>query len=380
MIGDNSTNPDFMLKILHQELPPQDIHGGLGTGLDASIPYQEDAPVTIPPDFRFPFPQVIDSTTIAAFRSCPQKAFRQYFQHWKPQGESVHLIAGGAFAAGLEAARTAYYADGWDMSSAEAMGIKALVEKYGDFQCPEDSVKSLERMVGALEYYFTRYPLDTDPAKPAKFTNGRLGIELSFSEPLPVAHPVTGNPILFAGRSDMVCEFAGGIYIEDDKTTSQLGATWSKQWDLRSQFTGYCWAARQSNIPVTGVLVRGVSILKTKYDTQQALTYRANWEMDRWLAQVVRDIERMKVAWETGYWDYALDEACTQYGGCSLQRVCKSESPDTWLPMYFTPRVWNPLLREEETLGTYLIRAHESGALSDSEFQDFCDHNPGSVG
>lgn len=51
------------------------------------------------------FPHAIDSTMLATFRSCPQKFFRQYIQHWKPKTESVHLIAGGAFAAGIEAAR-----------------------------------------------------------------------------------------------------------------------------------------------------------------------------------------------------------------------------------------------------------------------------------
>ena len=30
------------------------------------------------------FPHAVDSTMLATFRSCPQKFFRQYVQHWKP--------------------------------------------------------------------------------------------------------------------------------------------------------------------------------------------------------------------------------------------------------------------------------------------------------
>ena len=215
------------------------------------------------------FPPTIDSTILANFRSCPQKAFRQYFQHWKPKNESVHLVAGGAYAKGLEVARRAFYEDKRPPDECEALGIGALIQAYGNFECPPDSAKSLERTAGALEFYFDQYPLGVDNAIPITWGDGRRGIEFSFAEPLSIFHPETGDPILYTGRSDMVVDFAGGVYIEDDKTASSLGASWSKQWEHRSQFTGYCWGARRIGIPAQGVLVRGVSILKTKYDTQQ---------------------------------------------------------------------------------------------------------------
>lgn len=151
----------------------------------------------------------------------------------------------------------------------------------------------------------------------------------------------------------MVAEALGGIYVYDEKTASSLGASWGRQWDLRSQFTGYCWAAREYGIAATGVIVRGVSILKTKYDTQQAITYRTPWEVDRWLDQSCRDIERMIECWKSGYWDFNLDHACTEYGGCSLNTICKSKDPEAWLPMYFTQRVWDPLARKELTVEEY---------------------------
>jgi hypothetical protein len=146
---------------------------------------------------------------------------------------------------------------------------------------------------------------------------------------------------------DGVMDYAGSLYGLDDKTTSSLGASWSKQWDLRGQFTGYCWGAQQAGIPLSGFLVRGLSILKTKYDTQQALTYRPPWMIARWYQQLLRDIERMKVCWEAGYWDYALDEACNAYGGCEFKRVCLSADPQQWLETEFTRRRWDPVKREE---------------------------------
>jgi hypothetical protein len=247
------------------------------------------------------FPQVVDATMLANFRSCPQKLFRMYIEHWKPKGESIHLHAGKCFARGLEATRRAFYEDGHSEEDSIALGVTTLLQAYGDFECPEGVAKTPERMAGALEFYFSQYPPSTDAAKPLILPSGRAAIEFSFAQPLAFTHPISGDPIIYAGRSDMICTFADGVYIEDDKTASQLGASWSKQWDLRSQFTGYCWAAREVGLPVNGVLVRGISILKTKYDTLQALTYRPDWEIARWLEQLYCDLGRMVQAWKIGY-------------------------------------------------------------------------------
>ncbi len=297
------------------------------------------------------FPHAVDSTLISTFRSCPQKFFRSYLEHWKAKGESVHLVAGSAFAKGLEVARKAFFEEGRSADESIALGVGALMEAYGDFECPPDSGKSLERTAGAFEFYFTQYPLEKD--KPLTLANGARAIEFSFAEPLPIKHPETGDPLIYCGRSDMVTEFAGGNYILDDKTTSQLGASWARQWELRSQFTGYAWACKKAGVDPKGALVRGVSILKTKYDTLQAVTYRPEWEIERWYQQVLRDIRRMLACWEEGYWDYNLDHACTEYGGCAFVQICKSQTPEDWLPMQFEQRVWDPLSRREMTPAEY---------------------------
>lgn len=58
-------------------------------------------------------------------------------------------------------------------------------------------------------------------------------------------------------------------------------------------------------------------------------------------------------SWKSGHWDYNLDHACTEYGGCALTAVCKSKDPEAWLPMYFTQRVWDPLARKELSVAEY---------------------------
>lgn len=300
------------------------------------------------PQIRPLFPPTVDSTILSAFRSCPRKFQLQYVEHWKSLTTSVHLVAGGAFAAAIESARTAFYVEGRSAADAEAAGLSALIAHYGDFNCPDDSAKSLERMLGAFEFYLYHYPLGADGADPITLPSGRRGIEFSFAEPLEVRHPVTGDPILYTGRSDMIANRHGtGVWIYDEKTTSSLGATWGRQWEMRSQFTGYSWAARRQGIKTAGAIVRGVSILKTKYDTLEVPTYRSDYEIDRWESQTIRDVQRMIRCWEDGYWDYSLDGACTDYGGCSFVPICKVSNPEEWLPAKFTQKVWEPLARRE---------------------------------
>lgn len=326
---------------------------------------------------RPPFPHVLDSTLVAAFRSCPRKFYLSYVEHWKPKSDSVHLVAGAAFAKGLEVARKAFFAgeverpvfeeslteeglpiktlrwvtercEPGDGELATALGLHALLASYGNFSCPPDSAKSAERMAAALQYYMDEYPLHAEKAPPTEMPGGGLGVEFSFAEPLEIAHPETGDPLLYCGRMDQVVDFAGAKFGEDDKTTSSLGATWSGQWDLRSQFTGYTWGCQRAGIPLEGFLVRGVGILKTKFDTQEAITYRPAWQIERWHAQLLRDVKRMIACWQEGYWDYNLDNACTEYGGCIFRRVCLSQDPQPWLEQGFVRKIWNPLTRVEE--------------------------------
>lgn len=322
------------------------------------------------------FPSLFDSSMLASYKACQVKFWRTHIQHWKPIGESVHLVSGGAFAKGLEAARKAFFSGirmvpipvlneanritgyTWEDQPCESgnaalaltIGLAALMAKYGTFECPADSAKSLERTMGALEFYFDHYPLTWDDSVPILLANGSRAIEFSFAHPLPILHPETGDPILYTGSMDAVIATLGDTFICDEKTTTQLGATWSSQWDLRAQFTGYAWGCREAGIRVAGAVVRGVSILKTKYDTLAPVTYRPEWLIETWYSEMLETIDEIVQKWKTGKWRHNFDESCQAYGGCGLKRICLSQTPDPWLETYFEKKVWNPVTKEEKKL------------------------------
>ena len=302
------------------------------------------------------FPMTLDNTMRAAFITCPQKYWRTYFQHWKPRMESVDLVAGKAFAAGVEEVRKEYHErKNLDTEACLTVGVQKLITEYGDFEPPLGHVKTLDRMIGALDEYFRNYGFATDHIQP-HFHNDKPAIEFSFAIPIPnTAHPTTGEPILYTGRFDMLGVYNNALFVVDEKTTKQLGQSWLKSWTMASQFTGYCWAAKEYGYPVAGAIIRGISILKTKYGHAESLQYRPQWFIDRWLVQLAKDVKRMVAAWEADDWDFDLNTGCTTYGGCPLTDACNSQNPVRVLEQDFVKRVWDPLAHEEHNLVDYEV-------------------------
>lgn len=295
---------------------------------------------------RINFPSVVDSTMIAAFRACPRKFWWNYIRRIEPQGQNIHLHAGASFAAAMNAARFAFYVKGETADDAVMMGVAALCQHWGPtYEAPEGENKSLDRMMLAVVEYFHEYPLETDLIKPLKISEGKIATEITFALPLDEAprHPITGDPIIYAGRFDMIGERDGVLFIVDEKTTSQLGPTWANQWTLRSQFTGYAWGAKSYGYPVAGAIIRGISILKEKYGHAQVITYRPEWQINRWLHQINRDIERMVQSYLTQEWDFNLDHSCSAFGACPYLRLCENIDPEPFIPLYYQENKWDPL-------------------------------------
>lgn len=291
-----------------------------------------------------PFPRVIDNTMRSAWRKCPQSFNRSFIENLAPTVESTHLIGGGAFAAGLAAARVAH-AKGYPLAYAYAQGVEALIKAYGrHVPAPDTSSqkKSLARILDAYWEYFHVYPIDTDFLQTA-IIGGQPAVEFTFCLPSEVPHPDSGDPVLIGGRFDRIATFNDNLLISDEKTTVALGAQWSDQWSLDSQFTTYIWGARQHKIPVTGAVVRGVGIYVDRVEIVSVPISRTPHDIERWWRQLNRDIFAMTRAYQEGYFDYALDKLhCAAYGGCAFRQLCLTEPNEAnWLGDY-RHRLWEP--------------------------------------
>jgi hypothetical protein len=304
----------------------------------------------LPPE-AVQFPSLIDNSMMDDFRKCEQRWFYKHCRKLAMLDDNVHLIAGGAYAKGLETVRKRYFDDGWPLQDAIRAGVRALIAYYGGFEPHgRHTAKNVWRMIGALEHHFNRWPIDSN-LKPFKPEGAKKHtIEFSFAEPLPLDNPDTGEPLIYSGKCDFIGfdEETGLIGPVDDKTTTQLGDYWLSKWDLNSQMFGYIWASRRAGYPSMAAFIRGISILKTRYGDAEAQTYASDEAIAKWYISLLASIKRMIRAYtEFREKDEALQMAwggaCTDFGGCGFKILCESEQPEIWIPVHYTVNRWNPL-------------------------------------
>ncbi|HEY0723358.1 MAG TPA: PD-(D/E)XK nuclease family protein [Pyrinomonadaceae bacterium] len=300
-------------------------------------------------------PREIDATQITCLRACPQKFKLEFCYGLRPTMFSVDLHAGGCFATGVETVGKAVHEHKLPLEVALQKGLAAYLDAWGDFVPMKDTPKTKERTWEAVEEYFKMWPPLTDHVQP-HFIQGKPTYETTFAIPLePVnsknvdtgdsfpLHP-SGEPFIYTGKLDRLGDWRGKLVGQDEKTTTSIGAKWSDQWLLRSQFMGYCWALQQMGLNVDTIIVRGIGILKTKFTLVEAAPTYTTFMLERWKEQLRRDLWRLRRMWDEGYFDFNLAEACTSYGGCPFNGLCTSPNPEAWMDQ-FTVRRWNPLLK-----------------------------------
>jgi hypothetical protein len=315
-------------------------------------------------------PHNIDSTMISCARSCMEKFRLEFIYGLRPAGLSIDLHAGACFATAVEHTRKAFFQKGKALDASLIEGHAAFAVAWGNFEIPahKKTYKTFDRTWAAVEEYFTQWPPATDHLQPY-FVNGKPTFEFTFAIPLePVAalpqdgtryasynpddhpgqfplHP-NGEPWLYSGRLDMLGTWKGKFPVfEDDKTQGgSISTGWSEKWNLRSQFIGYTWACQQSGLDLDSGVVRGIAIQQTQIATNEALkTYNAHI-VAKWHDQLRRDLWRIRQAWDSGYFDLNLADACTTFGNCIFMNMCSAtpEMRENWFNDYEVRR-WNPL-------------------------------------
>lgn len=293
---------------------------------------------------------LVDSSIISTFRSCRRKFYWNYVQRLKPLGTSIHLVAGGAFASGIEAARIAQFGPsnptGRKLSANELAyaAMPAFSAHWGDYPDCGEEAKNFHNTFHALERYLEEFHPVDDMVLPYMKPDGNPATEFSFAIPLPIDNPA-GEPYLFAGRFDLLGYFGGKdgvLVVQDEKTTSALGPMWLRQWDLRGQFIGYTWACRQLGYPVDHCVIRGIAIQKTQHQFLNVPVQYSQHIVDRWYAELIQTCHEINFHFENDLWPYNFAEACGSYGGCSFSELCLAKTPEPWLNNY-EKNTWSPI-------------------------------------
>jgi hypothetical protein len=237
--------------------------------------------------------------------------------------------------------------DGRSFDDARCAGISAFIDFWGDFEPQaENEVKTFENVLTAWLEYFDAYPPEEDPFKPFTRTDGGAMIECTFAIPLPILHPDTGEPLYYGGRYDMLATSGALNYVQDEKTSKRIDPNWSKLWQMRAQFIGYVWAARQYGFDVYGYVARGIIIHKNDSVHVQAIAGVPQWRIEHWYNQMLRQVQRLVDCYKENYFDFAYGEACFAYfKPCIFMPLCTSDTPENWYPDY-VERTWDPLKKD----------------------------------
>jgi len=288
---------------------------------------------------------------LSTFRSCRKKFEYSYIKKLAPIGESIHLAAGGAFAAACEAARNHQFIS----SPTKALPVDDLLHaaigpfmKAWDLYNPgEDETKNHHNVFHAFETYITEYHPFTDPVQPQMFED-KPSTEFTFAIPLPINHPDFNSPFIFVGRFDLLGKFYDLPVILDEKTTSALGPYWLQQWSLRGQFLGYVWACQQLGYSINTAIIRGVALLKTQHNFVSVPVTYPQHLVDRWYIELLETLNEIIHFYKENRFAYNFSDACTSYGGCSFKELCLANDPTPWLSNFQT-RIWSPVKIEEHT-------------------------------
>jgi hypothetical protein len=309
-------------------------------------------------ELSYELPQVVDSTIITSGRSCMKKCFNAHMQHLRGDGEHIALLAGGTFAAGLEAFRWHAFTNFHQPDYAFDFALQAMIIRWGDYVLtdPKDT-RQFDKIAWALREYFKKWPTLSDPIRP-HLSGPRedptfefsFAVELEPSKGFPL-HPTTYEPFIYAGRFDLM-----GMYndilpvIEDDKTTRILGPSWMDQWVMRHQFLGYIWALKQLGYPHRHVVVRGIGLKKELELIETQPIHVPNHMLDKFEDSLRSTLHRMvQVVTDArdkgGMPDPEFGEACIQYfKPCVYTPLCLS-TPQNELRFMRTMNreKWDPL-------------------------------------
>ena len=298
----------------------------------------------------------LDSTSLGAFKTCPQRYLLEIVLGYQLRDSNVHL----QFGIWVHASAERYArqrADGATHEDALRDTLHWLLRETWDreLQRPWNSghnEKTRFTLVRSVVWYLDQYG-ENDPLQTVVQSNGRPAVELSFRFDSGYRALSTGEMFVICGHMDRKARFNGEPMIADIKTTrTALGQQFFSQFTPHNQFSIYLLADQVvSEDPARGLVVDGMQVLVGGTRFQRGVVTRTqeqlaefHQDLGLWIEQLEEAAQRARRA---GASAWAMnDKSCSMYGGCPFQAVC-SRSPSaraSFLRANYRQRIWDPLI------------------------------------
>jgi hypothetical protein len=286
-----------------------------------------------------------DSTSLGWFKECPRKYYLSMIRGLRGRAvdQSVHLRWGGLYHSALERYDRLTF-EGAERENAIRDVVRYILTETWDTAGgrpwePEHNAKTRDGLVRSVLWYLEYFR--DDNAATIRLANGKPAVELSFRL------PIDGDLVL-CGHLDRVVHWpqGGGDFVMDRKTTgSAVGSYYFDQYKPDNQMSLYSFAgAAILSAPIKGVIIDAVQVGVTFSRYARGLTYRSQDELDEWLSETYRWIQKVHAAVDEDYFP-ANDKACHHYGGCVFRKVCSAapQVREQIIQSDYEVRPWNPL-------------------------------------
>lgn len=294
-----------------------------------------------------------DSTSLGAFKTCPQYYKYSIIDGYSSKHENVHLTFGIAMHSALET-YDRERALGADHEEATRCAVRRALRDTWRFDVKrpwqsDDSQKNRLTLVRSVVWYLAQY--EFDPAKTIILSNGKPAVELSFRFDLELESHISSDTYLLCGHLDKMVELEDKIWTLDRKTSKQmLDDKYFDKYSPDNQMSLYDVAGNliYQDRNISGLIIDAMQVGASFTRFKRGKVYRSKTQKEEWLKDTVYFIRQAERYALDNYYP-KNDKACTMYGGCPFRLVC-SASPESRAPLLnglFTRRTWDPLVTRE---------------------------------
>ncbi len=280
-----------------------------------------------------------DSTSLGLLLDCPYKYYLTIILGYQKDPMPPPLWFGIQFHKAIENYVKAQVAGKTDPLLIAI--TQALKDSWG-YECT-DNRRNRYALIRALVWYADHYK--DSPAEVVVLKNGKPAVELSFRMPLEITSP-DGDQYILVGHMDAVIKFAGGVYVNEIKTSVYaLDDNFADRFTPDNQISNYSIASKVSlEIPSKGVIIDGIQTGVNFTRFRKFIAPRSEENLAEHLRAVKIFIGQAESYARAQYWPLNTS-SCSKYGGCTFRECC-AKAPSVrraFLKSKFVVKPWNPL-------------------------------------
>ena len=307
---------------------------------------------------------LLDNSSMEKQTTCPRSAQYYICDRRESTDERTALTFGGIIHKALECRYQ-------DLSKPPSEVLSAMLAsnavEFEKWQAPEDDYRNYSMACQVCEEYLQHYPIEefTVLRKP----DGSPAVEVPFAVPLgelsiggellvfrpgeaPHLEHFDKLPVVWTGRIDVLYESQGRVYIMDHKTTSMMGPSYFKEFELSSQVYGYVWAASKLlNRSDYGFCVNALAIRKAT-KTGKGNEYIRNIVsldqslLEEWLVDTLHIVSDFVEMARREYFPKHTKWCVGKYGVCPYMTICSlptAQREVMLMSSLFKTVEWSPL-------------------------------------